>query len=82
MVISLLQILEQCDLSDFDICFVQIGFSPLRIVREKINDRFTMKLTFFHARTFVRNYQVRAKKKKKKDYEIKTTSENCHFYSH
>ena len=33
-VISLLQILEQCDLSDFDICFVQIGENDVKTAKD------------------------------------------------
>ena len=34
LVISLLQILEQCDLRDFDICFVQIGENDVKTAKE------------------------------------------------
>ena len=33
-VISLLQILEQCDLTDYDICFVQIGGNDVKTAKD------------------------------------------------
>ena len=39
-VISLLQILEQCDLSDFDICFVQIGENDNREADQRLCFRY------------------------------------------
>ena len=32
--ISLLQILEQCDLTDYDICFVQIGENDVKTAKD------------------------------------------------
>ena len=32
--ISLLQILEQCDLTDYDICFVQIGEKDVKTAKD------------------------------------------------
>ena len=32
--ISLLQILEQCDLTDYDICFVQIGKNDVKTAKD------------------------------------------------
>ena len=34
--ISLLQILEQCDLTDYDICFVQIGENDVKTAKKDV----------------------------------------------
>ena len=36
--ISLLQILEQCDLTDYDICFVQIGENDVKTAKNDLFD--------------------------------------------